>query len=253
MRGSWIILLASMASSVDGRDASPAGRPPGEPPDGLSLGLATAVRSDIYVGDDNPANLLPTIVYRRGRWMASAAGLDVRLHRHTRGEIGLALRARRSTLDESDSVELAGIDRSLTGDLGVTGRLRTGFVLWSGSALREITGEHGGFELQLQAGVPLPLPFAKLRIGGGLRFESETLADYRYGVRPDEARADRPPYRAADALVPFVSLHAMRLLGEHWQLVGSVRTSFLPPEATDSPIVDQTVEVQVLAGVSYRF
>ena len=118
----------------------------------------------------------------------------------------------------------------------------------------DILGKHDGQELELTYSKPMRWDAWSIAPAGGLRWQSRDLTDYYYGVRDGEARLPgRPAYDADGAVNPFVALRAQRPLGRKWSLLGAVQYEWFDDEISDSPIVDESYDITVLAGVLYTF
>jgi outer membrane protein len=79
------------------------------------------------------------------------------------------------------------------------------------------------------------------------------LNDYYYGVRADEATAQRPEYTAGDGINFGLSLHGQYKLTENWKLLAAVGAEYLSAAIQDSPIVDKTWLVSGYLGAIYDF
>ena len=83
-----------------------------------------------------------------------------------------------------------------------------------------------------------------------VKWQSEDLVDYYYGVRDVEALPGRPAYHPGAAVVPELALLATRAFGQ-WTLFGRVGHSWLPDEIADSPIVDADSRTTVMLGLGW--
>lgn len=160
--------------------------------------------------------------------------------------------------DADDSDELAGMhDRRQTIDVGGEfsvfgewGALKAGF-------LTDALGQHDGQEFRVTYAKPFDKAFDvnNLRISPsiGLAWLSSNLADYYYGVRPDEVRAGRPAYDPGAAVNWFVGLDTNYRLNDDWTLLASITYYWLDSDIRHSPIVDDGYAISILAGAMYRF
>ena len=78
-------------------------------------------------------------------------------------------------------------------------------------------------------------------------------ADYYYGVRTSEARADRPAYVAGRTTTTDFSLRTTYLLDRKQALILLVQCAVLGNSIKDSPLVDRSIEPMILTGYLYRF
>jgi outer membrane protein len=77
------------------------------------------------------------------------------------------------------------------------------------------------------------------------------LNNYYYGVRPEEARPDRPAYEAQNGIVPEVGFYAAYQLTTRWRLFGGASVSRLPDTVAGSPIVGERLLRQLQLGAAY--
>jgi outer membrane protein len=82
---------------------------------------------------------------------------------------------------------------------------------------------------------------------------STDSADYYYGVRPEEARPDRPAYEPGSTVNLTAGLFAFAPVTRRWVFQGFVEAERLGGDLRDSPIVDQDLGWTAFSGLSYRF
>jgi len=87
----------------------------------------------------------------------------------------------------------------------------------------------------------------------GMRWKSQDLVDYYYGVRPREAQAGRPAYEGENSLDPFVRLAVRRKLTERWSLLAAAQYEWLDDEIRSSPIVDADYDASFMIGMLYSW
>ena len=154
-------------------------------------------------------------------------------------------------------------DRVLvTGGLGYLGSILCEHLLAAGYRVEKV----GQFDaswvtdvLDRSDGSEFELGYTALFRAGGftfvpnlsVKFQDEDVVDYYYGVRPDEATAARPAYRGDSAVVPELSVTAMRELSPQWTLYARIGHAWLPSEITDSPIVDDDNRTVLGIGVGW--
>ena len=68
-------------------------------------------------------------------------------------------------------------------------------------------------------------------------------------MRPDEATASRPAYRAGSALVPRVAVSGLVPLSGRWSLFARLSVDRLPGAIADSPLVDRSSERRAFLGI----
>ena len=90
-------------------------------------------------------------------------------------------------------------------------------------------------------------------ITGALSWNSAALADYYFGVTPEEATADLPAYRIGEALNRQLKISLMVDITENWQWVGSAHVNHLDDSITRSPIVEDAKVQTWFSGLRYQF
>ncbi len=94
----------------------------------------------------------------------------------------------------SDSPFLNGMQsRDWSVDGGVNIEAATPVGLLGLSIVTDLLGRYRGQEVEFRYLIMFPLLGFNWIPSGGVRWKSDNLVDYYYGVRPDEARPDRPP------------------------------------------------------------
>ena len=168
-----------------------------------------------------------------------------------------------------DSPFLDGMaQRDGTAEAGLRAEFEHGRAQAALAAKADILSRHGGYELEARASYELstwrPL---SVRPNGGVRYQSSSLADYYFGVDPEEALSRvctavvgggcvpifRPAYETGDAITPFVGLTARQSLSPKVAIVGGFDLNFLDDAVTDSPIVDEDTQLFAFGGLIYVF
>jgi outer membrane protein len=144
-------------------------------------------------------------------------------------------------------------DRNWSVDGGVNIEAITPVGLLGVSAITDLLGRHRGQEVEWRYLIMFPVLGFQLIPSGGVRWKSDNLVDYYYGVRPNEARPDRPAYEGEQAFDPFLRLVIRHKLTKHWSLFSDTQYEWLAGEITDSPIVSKDHQASFTAGVLYAW
>lgn len=227
-----------------------------ERPEGFSVGVAVAAGNGIYVGEDESVIVLPTVRYDSEVFSVGFPdGARLTVFSRDDFRVSAIVAPRLSGIDTSDSDDLDDFDREITADGGFQLRYtfakRTQFIL---RAVTELTDEHDGSEVGLSVSHAFPIAGFPLRLGAGLKWQSEELALYEYGVSAADAAASTfAEYDPGDVIIPHVSIGTAVPVYDRARILASVRAEFLPDEISDSPIVDEDVSVRAFIGLSYNF
>jgi len=172
--------------------------------------------------------------------------------------VGPLILPRLSGYDEDDSSLLDGMDDrdwSIDGGIGIN--WFTGVGLFALTCVTDLFGRHDGQELDFSYTILFERAGFTFIPSAGVRYKSDNLVDYYYGVESDESRFDtritRPAYEGNDAVDPYLRLVVRRKITERWSLLGALQYEWLDSEISDSPIVDDSYETSCMLGVLYSW
>ena len=86
-----------------------------------------------------------------------------------------------------------------------------------------------------------------------MRWQSSNLANYYFGVLPEEARAGRPAYEPGETAGFDVAIVARYLISDRTAFAFVARHAVLGEEIRDSPIVDDPAVTSFIASLTYSF
>lgn len=220
----------------------------------LTIGLGAIQISDHYVGDNDETLAVPLINYESDRLSIGVLqGLSYTVYRNDGLNVTLRAAPRYSNLEDPDALELDGIDRNATLDLGVGVDYRFGQSFVSTSLLAEVTGEHDGFEIDAKAGRVDVIGPVSIAYAVGASWQSEELANYQFGVRAPEALVDRPAFSVDSAIVPYAEALVEYPFADKWVVIAGGQINLLTGDAKDSPIVESDTSYAVFTGLVRKF
>jgi len=227
-------------------------------PSGLQIGGGVLVTGRPYKGIDSRVIGIPFIMYEGKDWSIKGPRFDYKLSRQGPFTVKGLLRLRTEGYDEDDSSALRGMDdREVTLDAGLSFAYRRRWGTVRFEALTDTLGKNKGQELALSFSKPIyaPCNFKKLFIApfAGAEWRTTSLNDYYYGVRPNEATANRPPYKASSDANIFIGMTCNYSLNKDTSIFAMIKNTWLGDEITDSPIVDKDYAISVVAGLVYNF
>jgi outer membrane protein len=193
-----LALVVAAPGKVWAQGAPP--RTPDEPRFALGLGVISSPRP--YVDADNELQAIPILEAYWKRFYFQGIRAGYRLVEGDRLNLDLTARWSFTRLDPDDSDFLAGMeerDATAMAGLGLDWNLSREWQL-SLRADADVLGRHDGLEAETQ------LTWRR-RIGQklvlapslGAAWQSADLVDHYVGVRPEEARPDRPAYEGPAA------------------------------------------------------
>lgn len=236
-----LLVLAAPAAAVD------------IPMPRWTLGAMAVGRDTPYRDYDNRWLALPLVRFEGERLNVRGTRASFQLTEAQGFSTQAIVQAHLEGYDPSRSPFLDGMhdrDWSLDAGLGATWtNPRVG--QFSLSAVTDALGRHEGQEVQLGYSVAFNAGAWLVAPTLNLRWKSDDMVDYYYGVRDDEATALRPAYRPGSALVPALSVVVMRPVSARWSLYGQLVHSRLPSSVTDSPIVEKSGTTFLAIGLGY--
>jgi outer membrane protein len=136
-------------------------------------------------------------------------------------------------------------DRHTTYLVGPEWNFSYGRVTGQLNALREVTGQHDGYEARAALAAPLMAGrFGSLTAGAGLTWKSKEVVRYYYGVEG--------LYEPGSGLNPFVKLHYSLPLSDRWTINALAHYERLAGAIAESPIVTEDHVTTVFVGAVLR-
>ncbi len=231
----------------------------GEGMSAWALGLGVATRQQPYADADSKTNVLPLLFYEN-RWVRFAGTTaDLKLWRQAVApsqEItgGLRLRYDLTGYEASDSPRLAGMAERKGGLWGgAVLAWRNPLVQLSLDWTADLSGHSKGQKLQLQADRRFALGSVGVTPRLAAQWQDKKYVDYYFGVRTQEALADRPVYFGRSATTLEGGLRLDYAFSGRHQVFLDLSVTGLPSEIKDSPLVDRSSLSRVAVGYLYRF
>ncbi len=255
----WMIGVAGLCSALlASASESPDGRPPSSH---WGLGAGVSNQQKPYAGIERDTTAVPVIQFenRHIRWLGPL--LEVKtpglaLSDSQRLDLSLvALYDVGGGYEEDDARILRGMDDRKSGLwAGTSAVWRTGLVDVSARWITDLSGYSDGQRVSVGLEKAWRLG-ARLRLAPrmGLVWHDDKFVDYYFGVRANEARADRPLYEGEAGIDTYLGVQALYRLGRQHTLLLDLSATRLAPEIEDSPLVDRSTENRVLLGYVYRF
>lgn len=164
-----------------------------------------------------------------------------------------------STLGEIDPGFVQGFETVQDRDAAVEGGLRT--IVYDGpniiqfEAITDLSNVHDGFSASWQLGRHWQLRNWSTHALFGLRYFSEDMLDYYFGVSTSEASSENglAAYQASDAVLASLGVGASRPINEKWIFRSSATAYLLPDSIADSPLVTERVAWQAGVKAVYVF
>ena len=220
--------------------------------EGSVIGLGILFPERAYKGMDSDVYVVPIIDLEYKSFFINQSSFGFYLFNGDMMKVSIAGAARLAGYKADDSSDLNGMqDRDGSFDGGLRLQLKGKSITFTVTGLTDILDEYKGQEINATLSAKLLKGFLRPRIG--IRWFSDDLVDYYYGVRSSEVATGRPIYQPGDTLNYLVGLTIGLPIDQRWALVGDIQYEVLGEDIEDSPIVDEEALFRFTAGVVYRF
>ncbi|NYF20133.1 outer membrane protein [Xanthomonas sp. JAI131] len=218
------------------------------------LGMAALTVHKPYRGVEPDLIALPLLVYESKWW--SVYGPSLSLNLPSLGPVALSLTTRLSHdgYDASDSPSLDGMQqRKDRLWLGGSGTWRTGIANTTLEWMHDVSGYSRGQRVGLSVEHVFDRGLFELIPRLGAAWLDRRYVDYYYGVRPQEARAQRLPYRPGASINVEAGLRAACRVAHRDSLFLDVGVDRFGAQIRDSPLVDSALQSRIVLGYVHVF
>lgn len=218
------------------------------------LGMAALAAQKPYRGIEPELIALPLPVYESKWW--SVYGPSLSLNLPSLGPVAFSLTTRLSHdgYAASDAPSLDGMrQRKDRLWLGGSGTWRTGIADTALEWMRDVSGYSRGQRVGISIEHAFDLGLFELIPRLGATWLDRRYVDYYYGVRPQEARAQRLPYRPGASVNVDAGLRAACRVAHRDWLFLDVGVDRLGAQIRDSPLVDSALQSRVVLGYVHVF
>jgi MipA family protein len=219
-----------------------------------SLGVAVISSPEPYVDADNDVLVVPALSFEYKKFYFRGIYAGYTFWEQGGFQADAVLRPRFEGYEEDDSPFLRGMeDRRISADLGLE-------LQWEGERIgvsltptTDILDRSGGQEVALQLYSPIRFGPVRVEPRVGVVWQSAYLTDYYFGVRPEEARPDRPAYEPGSALNLTGGVFVFSPVYRRLLFQGFLRIDQLDDDIEASPIVGDGQAVVGFVSLSYAF
>ncbi|MFC3654075.1 MipA/OmpV family protein [Dyella humi] len=264
MRKIYPLTLLMMVSASALAQSTPSSEDQGEehtPP--LRVGLGIVASDQGYAGQSTQITPFPLIDYEGHRFFVRGATGGAHLVKFDGVVIDAIVTAGFTSINERDfsRTDLArrGVnrddlqDRKHSIDAGVAATWKSVAGQVRVVAKSDISGSSEGQEYSVEYGYPFHFAGFKITPSVGATFLSRKVADYYYGIHPQEVLRGVPAYEPGGSLISEVSVGLTRPIGEKWALMMSATYTSLPDKISHSPLVDSSHGSTVMIGFTRAF
>jgi outer membrane protein len=248
------LALALFAARPAVADSDPLANVLGE--QGAGLGAVMRAEGSLYRGGGTSRDLLPLYLYDDAHFYLHAYRAGVKLVNGENDHVNVFFSQRFEGFpyDRVPS-SLAGMEeRSSGADFGVSYQHGDAWGAVYVEYLHDISDASSGNELRLgynydwQSGRWHVRPYLRLAL------RDDKLNDYYYGVRRDEATAERRAYMPGAGVNTEFGLYASYAVTERWRLLGGMGATHWSSGVRESPIVEnRAFQYSGALGLMYDF
>ncbi|MEM8769577.1 MAG: MipA/OmpV family protein [Pseudomonadota bacterium] len=229
-------------------------------PGAVGIGYAARFGQSPYVGVDNIGSvnseynydLVPLYLYEGDVLYANGTEWGLHLRNNKAFEIDLIARYRFDRLQADASEALAGMeDRRQSIDGGIAASLQGNWGKLYFSAVTDLLDRHEGQQMDLTYGFPWQRGRWTVMPSIGIVYQSANLANYYYGVRPEEATAERPAYAPGSAYNWRAGVNITFNWLENWDLFANFSYEGLDKNIADSPTVARDSLTAAYFGITW--
>jgi outer membrane protein len=217
------------------------------------LGVGLRLETSPYKEQPPIRDLLPILSYEGDRAYLRGTRAGLRLIDGTGFKLEAIGQFRLTGYRGADGSLLDGMSRARSFDVGLTATVPTRLGDFTVEALTDVSNAHEGEELSIGWGRTWESGRLRWRPTVSLNRYSKDLANYYFGVRPDEVRPDRPAYTLSPSTNVRFALDAVYPITTNGYLYGSVGVNYFDDEIGSSPIVVGRTQWNTFVGYLYRF
>jgi len=206
------------------------------------------------IKNDNQYDLVPLYLYEGKYLFMHGTSAGVHVYRDDVFNVDLLARYRFDRLEADASDFLEGMeDRDQTVDGGLRFGLRGDWGSFEAEWVTDMLDYHNGEEFDFT--YRYDFLWDKWQISPYFSYvrQDEDLADYYYGVNPDEATAERPEYHPGAREFYRAGVNSSYHLTSRWSINANLGFDGLGDSAKDSPIVDKQQVPSFFLSATYMF
>lgn len=217
------------------------------------LGAGIRVEHSPYRDQDPIYDFLPIISYEGTRAYIRGTRGGIKLIDRSNLKVDLIAQFRLNRYSGESGDYLARMSRERAFEGGLSVIIPSQLGEFGVELLGDSSNTHRGHELALIYARPFEWGALRLRPSVSVNRLSRDLANYYFGVRQEEAQADRPEYRPGMSTNVRVGLDLAYPLTTNSYVYGGIGFTRYDNEISDSPIVTSRYRTTAFLGYLYRF
>lgn len=220
----------------------------------LTAGLGVSISDSPIKGIESNSGIFPQITYQNGNFFVDTSLIGYSVYSNEVLTCTLLGNLHLPEYDVEDSTYLKGIDeKDVAVEVGGALTLTTlagdvGFAV-----LSDVSNNHKGQLVNVKFSLPMGTDNWKIEPIAGVRWQSNNMTNYYYGVKRKEMKEDRPAYSADSTFIPYLGLNGAVKLSESFFLQASVQYEKLGSGISDSPLIEEDNVFSGSISLNYIF
>jgi len=223
-------------------------------PKGWLYGFGLGINGEIYKGYDRRVIPLPLIGYRGDRLLVLGPFANYELFEAGNFDFTINVAPRFDGFDEGDSIFFTGMEKRKSSlDMGLGLVYENDNWKFQSRAMYDILGRSNGYEVTAQVGKVFRAGPLFFEPSVGVSYMDDSLVNYYYGVRKNEANAIRPAYQGKEVVNTTLGISfATPILFDGFTRAG-IEYTWFESGITDSPLVNDDASLGVFIAYSRFF
>ncbi|WP_440053124.1 MipA/OmpV family protein [Pseudoalteromonas sp. T1lg65] len=218
------------------------------------IGLAVISQDQGYIDIGNETTFVPALAIKKGNFSLLGPRVSYKLVEAENYEVALSGHLRLDGYEADDADFFKGMeDRDMSFDLGFEVEYDTDFGEFGFEFMHDVTSTHEGYEASISYGIPVRYEDGRVVPYISANFSSEDLVDYYYGVKANEALANRPFYEGESTTNIEVGVSSDWFFGKHHMVKADISYTSYGSDIKDSPLIDKSGSLQIILGYVYVF
>ncbi|KZN38489.1 hypothetical protein N480_12615 [Pseudoalteromonas luteoviolacea S2607] len=220
----------------------------------FGLGGAVVTQDEGYKDVGSETQFVPAIAIEYGDFRLLGPYASYTFFKTDSFELAATGMLRLDGYEQADGDIFKGMeDRDMSFDFGLEAEIDTDFGEFGLKYTQDVTNTHEGYEATLSYGLPIMVEKGRIVPYIAASYASEDLTNYYYGVKANEATADRTFYQVDSATNFEVGVSSDWFFGQNHMIKADISYTSFDSSIKDSPLVDKSGTFQVLLGYVYVF
>ena len=220
------------------------------------VGVGSIVRTEPYQNINARILPFPYVIMRRGSFFIEGLEIGYRVVEGNQATFDVILTPRLEGFDADEGAIFNDLeDRDFSLDGGIATGWRQGTIEFNLSAVTDLLHKSDGKEIKASVGKTYILTGKMMLLTPsiGVKWKSENLVNYYYGITPIQENRNRPIYTGKATLNYIAAMDATYSLTKRSTLFAGVEYEQFGDDISDSPLVEGEKIISVFLGYGWQF